>query len=117
MSQIDQRFILGIELFNRQEFYDCHALLEELWKEQLEPERQLTQGIIQIAVAYYHALRSNYNGSIKLIRKGLPRIKQFVGEQELLELEEFISAVEQDLTTLQSSKPSELLIPLLRRKS
>lgn len=116
MQTDDPRFILGIELFNQREFFECHEILEELWKVQEEPDRQLTQGIIQIAVAYHHALRANHRGAVKLIRKGLPRIKSFASEfrNSTLNWDQFISAVELDLTTLDLGKSSELLIPLLK---
>lgn len=57
----------GIELFNSQQFYDCHHALEEAWNEDSGPGRNLYKGILQIAVAYYQIQRGNYNGGAKLL--------------------------------------------------
>lgn len=68
-------FYRGIELFNGEEYFECHEVLEDVWREQVDPERQLTQGIIQIAVALYHARRDNFAGAEKLLMRGLARVR------------------------------------------
>ena len=70
----------GIDEFNRQQFFECHETLEALWQKQPEPERQFTQGIIQIAVGFYHLLRGNRAGATKLFTRGLARIRSFEPE-------------------------------------
>lgn len=56
----------GIELFNRREYFDAHEELEHAWNEEAGPVRELYRGILQIAVAYLHITRHNYNGAIKI---------------------------------------------------
>jgi len=72
-----KEFLEGVEQFNKQEFFDCHETLEHLWMEDRSPERELIQGIIQIAVGYYHYLRGNRVGALKLLTRGLERIKKY----------------------------------------
>jgi predicted metal-dependent hydrolase len=67
-------FYRGIDLFNEHDFFECHEVLEDVWRQQVDPERQLTQGIIQVAVALYHAGRNNFTGAEKLLNRGLARI-------------------------------------------
>ncbi len=111
-------FWKGIELFNQREFFDCHEVLEDFWKEQPEPERQLTQGIIQIAVAYYHSLRGNRIGAKKLLIRGIPRVKIFLPEFKGLCLKEFIADVENDLQSLSDDDhDAVLLIPIIKSAS
>lgn len=94
-KQLDTRFLKGIELFNEREFFECHEVLEELWNAQEEPEKQLTQGILQIAVAYYHYLRGNYSGTCKLFHRAWPRISSFRSSADcVLDLEPFIEVVQ-----------------------
>ena len=113
-SEDEEKFQLGIELFNKREFFDCHEVLEEVWKHQPEPERQLTQGIIQIAVAYYHALRGNSAGAIKLFARGITRVEPFLPSASALHLEAFLKDVNNDFAAVQNGKsPSELLIPTI----
>lgn len=69
-------FVRGIEEFNRQDFYECHETLEEYWNTLPAslPERQLVQGIIQIAVGFYHLKRDNVKGTLKLFTRGNDRL-------------------------------------------
>ncbi len=96
------QFLQGIELFNKKEFFDCHEVLEEYWKSQQGPDRELTQGIIQIAVAYYHALKGNRKGAIKLFNRGLPRIKAFLPEFKGIEIARFVTELDADLALLEA---------------
>jgi predicted metal-dependent hydrolase len=101
--QLDPRFLKGIELFNEREFFECHEVLEELWNDQQEPEKQLTQGILQIAVAYYHYLRGNYSGTCKLFHRAWPRISGFRNSADcVLDLEPFIEVVQKGLQILEA---------------
>ena len=56
----------GIELFNRQEFFEAHEELEHAWNEEPGPARELYRGILQVAVAYLQVTRQNYNGALKM---------------------------------------------------
>lgn len=76
-SKLPPEFIKGIEEFNRQEFFECHETLEGLWRKQEGPNRQFTQGIIQIAVGYHHLLRNNQKGALKLLTAGLAKINPY----------------------------------------
>jgi len=71
-------FKRGIDEFNAGEFYDCHETLESVWRRQAETDRELTQGIIQVAVAYYHLSRGNHVGALKLFERAKPRLKKFL---------------------------------------
>lgn len=52
------------------DFFECHEVLEEYWKEE-EPNKRNTiwVGLIQLAVSLYHFRRGNYTGAKKLIQK------------------------------------------------
>jgi hypothetical protein len=103
-SNVDPRFRKGIEQFNDREFFECHEVLEALWNDQSEPEKQLTQGILQIAVGYYHYLRGNYEGTRRLFRRGLPRVKLFCENPDCCVLiDPFIATVEDGLRILEAN--------------
>ena len=67
----------GIALFNRGEFYECHEVLEDLWRAEPAPVRSLYQGIIQIAVALHHLRHGNWRGAVKLLEAGGGRVAGF----------------------------------------
>ncbi|MBI4504761.1 MAG: DUF309 domain-containing protein [Chloroflexi bacterium] len=67
----------GIALFNAREFFECHEILELLWRAEPDAIRSLYQGIIQVGVAYFHLLRGNWWGAVKLLDAGLLRLRAF----------------------------------------
>jgi predicted metal-dependent hydrolase len=72
----------GIELFNRQDFFECHEVLEELWKPARGPRRLFLQSVIHLAVAFYHHQQRNPPGTVRQLRKGLKKLAGYLPEQE-----------------------------------
>lgn len=83
----------GVHLFNEREFFDCHEVLEDAWREEHGPLRDLYQGLIKAAVAFYHADRMNYEGAIKVMRSGLPQLRPYL-DWPGLDLQAFIPECE-----------------------
>jgi hypothetical protein len=61
--------IKGMQLFNKGEYWLAHEALEEAWKEESGPVRELYRAILQTGVVYLHITRDNYNGAVKTYRK------------------------------------------------
>jgi hypothetical protein len=59
----------GIQQFNAREFYEQHETLEQAWREEPGPVRQLYQGILQVGVAFYQIERRNYAGALKMFQR------------------------------------------------
>ena len=64
----------GIELFNHGEYFEAHEVLEQAWNEDETPGRELYRAILQVAVAYLHIERGNYNGAVKMFL----RLRQWI---------------------------------------
>ena len=73
----DSRFEIGMKLFNACQWYKSHDVFEEIWHETSGPERQLLQGILQVAVAQVHLENSNINGAMILYGEALGRLKRY----------------------------------------
>lgn len=65
----------GIEEFNAREFYEQHEWLEHAWMEESRPIRAMYQGILQVGVGFYHIEEGNWPGALKMLRRGLPRLR------------------------------------------
>jgi len=65
----------GVDQFNAGEYWECHETLETLWRAEPRPVRDLYQGILQIGVAFHHLRHDNVPGAIKMLRRGLPRLR------------------------------------------
>ena len=72
---LDPRFHKGVELFNDQQWYEAHDVLEDLWHETTDPDRRVLQGLIQVAVAHVHLERGNTRGATILLGEGLGRLQ------------------------------------------
>ncbi len=55
--------------------FHAHEVLEAAWKAAPAPERDLWQGLAQIAVGLTHARRGNAKGAVALLRRGADRIR------------------------------------------
>jgi uncharacterized protein len=65
-SSYDPRYLAGIVLFNRGDFFEAHEVWEDLWTEAAGPERPFYQGLIQAAVGLCHFCNGNLRGAVKL---------------------------------------------------
>lgn len=61
--------IEGIILFNSGMYFDSHEVLEEIWRQEGSPIRELYRGILQVAVGYYHIQRGNHRGALKMFTR------------------------------------------------
>lgn len=72
----------GLEQFNRGEFFECHETLEALWLSERGAGRGLYQGILQVGVGFYHLLRGNRTGTLRLLDRGIVRLERFMPERQ-----------------------------------
>ncbi len=57
--------------------FHAHEVLEAAWKSGPPPERDLWQGLAQIAVGLTHARRGNARGAVTLLRRGVLRVRAY----------------------------------------
>ena len=100
----DSRFEIGMKLFNSCQWYKSHDVFEEIWHETGGPERQLIQGILQVAVAQVHLENSNLNGATILYGEALGRLKRFHLANFGLDIEGLSNCVSKRLEFLQIGK-------------
>ena len=70
----------GIELFNAREFYECHEVLEDVWRPARGAERFFLQALIHFAVGFYHHQQGNRTGAELQLRKGLRKLAGYLPE-------------------------------------
>ncbi len=94
-------FKQAIDQFNAGEYYACHDTLEALWLEALDPERKFYQGLLQIAVAYYHLGHQNWRGCVILLGEGLAKLDAFSPTYAGIVIDPFLATNYANLKTLQ----------------
>ena len=63
------------ELLREGHPFHAHEVLEAAWKSAPARERDLWQGLAQIAVGLTHARRGNARGAVALLRRGARRVR------------------------------------------
>jgi len=91
----------ALNLFNKHEWYEAHDAFEEIWYSVNGDERQVIQGILQVAVSQFHLSKGNLNGATILLGEGLGRIKTRTKINLGIDLESFCQCLENLLKKLQ----------------
>lgn len=89
--QVDERFIRGIKLFNSEEFFECHEVIENLWLATDNEYKNLYKGVIQAAVALYHLKRGNVRGARKLYGTSGKYLRKYIPMALGLNVEKLLS--------------------------
>jgi hypothetical protein len=95
----DPRYIQGVERFNAGDYFEAHEVWEELWLDGPAEERRFIQGLIQAAVALYHASRKNGRGARRLFQTGRGHMAGYGAWHRGLAIPEFWQAMETALAT------------------
>ena len=73
---------LADELLRAGRPFHAHEVLEASWKSAPPHERDLWQGLAQVAVGLTHAHRGNAPGAVTLLRRGADRVRAYHGTAE-----------------------------------
>jgi hypothetical protein len=67
----------GVALFNDGLYFECHDVLEDLWSGIRGPSRDFFQGLIQVAVGYYHLGNGKREGARSMFGRALLRFSAY----------------------------------------
>lgn len=118
---IFERFREGINKFNSFSFYECHDILEDVWFDVRGSSRRFYQGLIHIAVGFYHILeRENPKGAISQLSKGMDKLNDFKPEFQGVELSQLLKDIEKCLENMRKESVigfNRKLIPKIKFKA
>jgi len=83
----------GIALFNREEFYDCHDTIEEIWLQESSDEQPFLQGLIQSAVAFHHYQHGKLGAARSMLSLAIEKLEGFPETHHQLLLKEFLEGL------------------------
>jgi len=107
----------GLHLFNAGEYFEAHEALEDAWNAEEGTAKNLYRGILQIAVAYLHITRGNYNGAVKVhdrSRKWFANIPDICKGIHIRDLQEDAETAIKELQRLGMERISEFDGTLLK---
>jgi predicted metal-dependent hydrolase len=90
-QELPDRYLEGLRLFNAEEFYECHDVLEELWADVLGEEKKFYQGLIQASVALFHFGNENFGGARKLYLSARNLLDAYPAHYMGIDLEKFLA--------------------------
>lgn len=107
-SEMPEAFWQGVEQFNQQQFYDCHDTLEALWMEAEISHKPFYQGILQIAVAFYHLGNHNWRGAVILLGEGINRLQPYPSTYGGIDVDQLLDQSMGALSVLQQAGPERV---------
>ena len=105
-------------LFNHHLFFEVHEVLEVQWRRESGDARRFLQGLIQVAVAFYHLGNRNFRGALTLLHDGLEKITPYQPAFLGVELQEFVTrltACSDELHRLGPDQVNQFQIALIPR--
>ena len=95
--------------------FHAHEVLEATWKAAPEPERELWQGLAQLAVGLTHLLRGNPRGATTLLQRARRRVALYAEHPPYgIDVDGLVAWCDEVLGTLPDGS-GEVIVPLLRR--
>jgi predicted metal-dependent hydrolase len=86
---------LGDELLRAGRPFHAHEVFEASWKSGPPAERELWQGLAQLAVGLTHANRGNARGAVTLLRRGAARVRAYRGAVHGMDLVGVLAACDE----------------------
>lgn len=110
------------QLWHEEKFFECHEVLEHLWRKTPGPHRVFLNGLIHGAVAIYQHRRGNAVGATRQLLRAQIKLEVFRPKYFELDVDGFLIAVQsevqiscQALSTRQREQLNELEISIRQR--
>ena len=113
---MDPAIAEGIRLFNSRRFFEAHEALEALWLLERGDEKLFLHGLIQVAAAFHHYQRENWEGFRSLLVKGSTKLAQFSETRGGdIDIPDFLKQIQPWLAASEASGLSSTLpLPVIR---
>lgn len=92
----------GLRLIREGAYFEAHEELEDEWREAPAAERDFLQGLVHVAVAWYHAGRGNRPGCERQLEKAARRLGPYRPSHRGVDVAETLAGVEQAQAVVES---------------
>ena len=89
----------GISYFNDERFWECHEVLEGVWKKCYEGEKDLVQGIILVAAALVHFQKNENQICISILNRALNKLSNSNGKYHNIDVDRLRNKVNEIVTS------------------
>ena len=97
----------AISLFNQHEYFNCHELLEDLWRETEGDDRHFYEGLIRLLGNGRESPRVNRRipqGAVNLLKQGLMRLENYRPTYNGVDIARLYIDIESHLEEVKASK-------------
>lgn len=70
----EEAIVQAKEYFNNERFWECHEVLEGVWKNTSQGEKDLVQGIILVAAALVHYQKNETDICISILKRAMEKL-------------------------------------------
>ena len=91
---IEAGYRRGLELIEGGEYFAAHEVVEDVWREAQQEERDFFQGLVHVAVAWYQAERGNRRGCEGQLEKARRRLAPYAPVHRGLDVADLLAQVE-----------------------
>jgi uncharacterized protein len=75
--------------FNDEKYWECHEVLENVWKKTYEGEKDLVQGIILVAAALVHYQKNENNIGLSILKRASIALSSASGVYHDIDIDHF----------------------------
>lgn len=97
----------GRYYFNYERFWECHEILESIWKKSYEGEKDLIQGIILVAAAFVHYQKNENEICLSIFKRAIEKIGNATGKYYKIDVDVFRNKI---LDMINSKKITPFMI-------
>ena len=83
-------YLDGLRAFNAEEFFHCHDVLEDLWREAVGEEKLFYKALIHAAVALFHFGEHNLGGARKMCLSACKYLEPYGPRYLGVDVEQFL---------------------------
>ena len=98
------RFLAGLELIRRGEYFAAHEELELAWRGAPREERDFFQGLVHVAVAWYQAGRGKQIGTERQLMKAIRRLTPYAPAHRGLDIEALLAQLRAALEVAEAQR-------------
>jgi predicted metal-dependent hydrolase len=87
------------QYFNDERYWECHEVLEGVWKKTHEGEKELVQGIILVAAALVHYQKYENEICLSIMTRAMEKLSNASGQYYDFDMDMFRKMVEKIIST------------------
>jgi len=87
------------QYFNDEKYWECHEVLEGVWKKTHEGEKDLVQGIILVAAALVHYQKNENDICLSIMKRAMEKLSSSSGIYHDVDMDKFRKTTEEMISS------------------